>query len=86
MQVEPLIPTTNGTFRGRALANGGYCFAGIPFAAPPIGPLRFRPPQPDRLGITSSDRRRAAHVERHRAGECELPRWCSGLLTPGRSR
>jgi len=46
MQVEPFIHITNGIIRGRVLAHGGYCFAGIPFAAPPIGPLRFRPPQP----------------------------------------
>ena len=46
MQLEPLVHSPDGTLRGRALTNGGFCFAGVPFAAPPIGPLRFRPLQP----------------------------------------
>jgi len=42
---EPLASTTTGAVRG--LRRDGICqFRGIPFAAPPIGPRRFRPPQP----------------------------------------
>jgi para-nitrobenzyl esterase len=41
-----IIDTTLGAVRGRELPDGGRVFAGIPFAAPPVGELRFRPPQP----------------------------------------
>jgi para-nitrobenzyl esterase len=40
-----LVTTTGGDVQG--LDNGVSCsFLGIPFAAPPIGPLRWKPPQP----------------------------------------
>jgi para-nitrobenzyl esterase len=39
------VATTYGTLRGAEL-DGIHAFKGIPFAAPPVGPLRFRAPQP----------------------------------------
>ena len=37
-----------GRLRGTPLPDGGALFAGIPFAAPPTGSLRLRPPRPPR--------------------------------------
>jgi para-nitrobenzyl esterase len=43
--VSCLVTTTHGAVQG--VDSGGSCaFLGIPFAAPPIGGLRWRPPQP----------------------------------------
>jgi para-nitrobenzyl esterase len=45
---SPEVPTTSGRVRGRVTA-GIAAFKGIPFAAPPVGTLRFlapAPPQP----------------------------------------
>lgn len=39
-----LAKTTAGMVRGKAV-EGGIVFKGIPFAAPPLGPRRFRPPE-----------------------------------------
>jgi para-nitrobenzyl esterase len=41
----PTVTTSHGQLRG-TLEDGLHVFRGIPFAAPPVGPLRFRPPQP----------------------------------------
>lgn len=41
----PDIATKDGRLRGR-LEGGVRVFRGIPFAAPPVGSLRFRPPAP----------------------------------------
>ncbi|MGH9716858.1 MAG: carboxylesterase/lipase family protein [Candidatus Acidiferrales bacterium] len=40
------IHTTSGRVSGVALSHGIEVFKGIPFAAPPVGNLRWRPPQP----------------------------------------
>lgn len=40
-----VVQTEDGAVRG-ALAEGYRLFQGIPFAAPPVGDLRFRPPAP----------------------------------------
>ena len=44
-QTSCLATTTNGMVQG--IDNGVSCsFLGIPFAAPPLGNLRWKPPQP----------------------------------------
>lgn len=41
-----IVPTTNGPVRGRFEAGLVQAFKGLRYAAPPIGRLRFLPPQP----------------------------------------
>ncbi|MEV5385253.1 carboxylesterase family protein [Streptomyces sp. NPDC052721] len=41
----PVVKTPDGAVRGR-YERGVAVFRGIPYAAPPFGPLRFRPPRP----------------------------------------
>ncbi|MGV9890068.1 carboxylesterase/lipase family protein [Streptomyces sp. NPDC003395] len=44
-QTDPEVATPQGRIRGRY--DGGIAvFRGIPYAAPPVGPRRFRPPAP----------------------------------------
>ncbi|GGB41865.1 carboxylic ester hydrolase [Sphingomonas metalli] len=40
----PVVRTDDGPVQGAALADGGAVFRGIPYAAPPVGPLRWRAP------------------------------------------
>ena len=47
-QSSPLARTATGRVQGQTLASGIARFAGVPFAAPPVGPLRWKPPQPAR--------------------------------------
>jgi para-nitrobenzyl esterase len=42
---SPVVQTRNGAVRG-LMADEVAVFRGVPFALPPIGPLRWRPPQP----------------------------------------
>ncbi|WP_309572996.1 carboxylesterase family protein, partial [Deinococcus sp.] len=43
-QTAPSAQTTLGPVMG-VVESGVNVFKGLPFAAPPVGPLRFRPPQ-----------------------------------------
>jgi para-nitrobenzyl esterase len=46
-QLQQLIAVDGGAIRGiQSAHNGVVAFEGIPFAAPPLGDLRWRPPQP----------------------------------------
>src|SRR5215208_4417043 len=54
----PIARAAQGVVRGVALATGVRAFRGIPFAAPPVRELRWRPPQPARAwtGVRAADR------------------------------
>lgn len=41
-----IVQTQSGALHGAATPNGLYAFRGVPFAAPPIGNLRWKAPQP----------------------------------------
>ncbi|MFI1814693.1 carboxylesterase/lipase family protein [Streptomyces sp. NPDC020422] len=43
---SPLVTTTHGPVRGERRADGSCRFLGIPYAQPPVGPLRFAAPVP----------------------------------------
>jgi para-nitrobenzyl esterase len=42
----PVVTTTDGAVAGERMADGRALFRGIPFAAPPLGDLRWRAPRP----------------------------------------
>jgi para-nitrobenzyl esterase len=44
-QSDPTVSVTGGQIRGRALQSGA-AFKDVPFAAPPVGDLRWKPPTP----------------------------------------
>ena len=43
---DPTVAVTGGQIHSVSLSKGGAVFKGIPFAAPPVGDLRWREPQP----------------------------------------
>ena len=49
-----VVATTQGPVRGVATPKGG-AFLALPYAAPPVGPLRWAPPQPHAAWIEERD-------------------------------
>src|SRR5580658_228008 len=43
---DPVVATVGGSVQGTVEASGVHTFKGIPYAAPPVGDLRFKYPQP----------------------------------------
>ena len=41
----PVVVTENGAVRGVSV-QAGLAFRGLPYAAPPVGELRWKPPEP----------------------------------------
>jgi hypothetical protein len=54
LQVNTLVNTTNGAITGHAAPGAPEVteFLGIPYAKPPVGKLRFAPPERDNLQRT----------------------------------
>ncbi len=54
--MSEIASTRSGRTKGKLLRRGGICFRGIPYAEPPIGPLRFHAPEPARAwsGVRSA--------------------------------
>jgi para-nitrobenzyl esterase len=55
------VPTAEGTVRG-ARRDGVWTFRGIPYAAPPIGPWRFAPPEPPTIRSETMDALEYGHI------------------------
>ena len=45
---EAVVTTSAGRVRGQEISDGILSWRGIPYAEPPVGDLRFRPPRPPR--------------------------------------
>ncbi len=56
--VNGIVKVETGQLAGTTLASGIRVFKGIPFAAPPVGELRWRPPQPPKQwsGVRKADK------------------------------
>ena len=66
----PVVATDLGSVRGVSLGGGATAFRGIPFAAPPVGPFRWREAQPARAwaGVRDTIRFGAACPQRPARG------------------
>ena len=78
-----LATTTAGRVEGR-VENGLHVFRGIPFAEPPVGPLRFKPPQPRRPWTGMRDATRFGPWAHQDPARARVQWWAA--QTPRRAR
>src|ERR1035438_8427089 len=75
---HPVVRLKDGTIRGQ-VESGVSAFLGIPYAAPPFGPDRMRPPQPVRAWDGQRDATRfgptVPRSEERRVGKECRARW-----------
>ena len=76
----PLVATTDGWLRGLPRPGGGAEFLGIPYAQPPVGPLRWRAPVP----MTSWRGVRPAVAFGHPCAQPPLGPWNAHAAATGR--
>ncbi len=56
LEENPIVTTSLGPVRGKLdHATGQHRFLGIPYAEPPVGALRFRPPRPKAPWVNQRD-------------------------------
>lgn len=76
------VEVEQGILKGAPLASGGYVFKGVPFAAPPIGDLRWQPPQAPATWEGSRDATAfGASCMQHVAGS--RPPWTEEFMVQG---
>src|SRR5689334_9158725 len=70
-QTPPQAKTANGVVQGVVEPSGVRSFKGIPFAAPPVGDLRWREPQPGKNwdGVRAADKFGAQCMQRRLFGD-----------------
>lgn len=68
-----VVQTTNGPVRGRFEASGVQAFKGLRYAAPPVGSLRFRPPQPLKPWTEVADAAQFGNAAIQSAGQADMP-------------
>src|SRR3712207_7749767 len=80
----PVVRTTSGAVRG-TVEDGVHVFRGIPYAEPPVGRLRFRPPAPRAAwdGVRDATRFGPTHLQDDDPVEGQLMR--VGPRPPARS-
>jgi carboxylesterase type B len=77
IDVNTVVTTRSGAVRG-SLADGMHVFKGIPYAAPPFGANRLRPPQP----LASWSGVRDALTYGPKAPQPKYPPYVESLLPP----
>jgi para-nitrobenzyl esterase len=74
--MNEVVKIASGAVRGQRLDDGATLrFLGVPYAAPPIGDLRWRPPRPVSAwtGVRDSSRPGAVSVQRVRGTDSVIP-------------